>query len=169
MRELLRMSPGDHSPSLLRILPCLTDAGHVRRLCLPQGTDEPLSTRLPVQSIAIFYIPSIAKAAEIRRRDREILAWINRPKKAFLKMRAKTIVVPDRGNQEPSASFGKRVHQRRKGNHRNIVHAKPSARKRHVVTGMEVKILEREPPGRSLTVLRIAVRKSALFDAIMLL
>ena len=84
-------------------------------------------------------------------------------------MRAKTIVVPDRGSQEPSASFGERIRQRGKGNHRDIVHAQPSTRKRHVVAGMEVKILEFEPPGRRLTFLRIAVRKLALFDAIMFL
>ena len=168
-RKLLCMHPSDQTPRLLRILSRLAHAGQTWHLCLLQGTDEPLPTRFLVQHIPILKIAAIPEFRVVLRGDRQVLARIDSPKEAFLEVRAKTIVVPDSRNEESGRSLGERKRHRGKRNHRDIVHAEPSTRKRHVVADMQVEILELKPPGRRLTCLRIAVRKPALFHPIMLL
>ena len=84
-------------------------------------------------------------------------------------MHAKTIIVRNIRDEEPTASRRERIRQRGNRNHPDIVHAEPATRKRHVVAGIQVEILELKPPGRRLTFLRIAIRKPALFHPIMVL
>src|SRR6185295_13106998 len=163
------MSPPDQSPGLTRTLSALAHAGQVRCLCLLQRIDVPLPPRQPIQYITIFELAPIAELAVVEGRHRQVLARIDGPKKAFLEMDAKTTVPPDGWNEEPSAPFCKRIRHRGNRNHRDIVHAEPCTRKRHVVAGTQVKILELEPPGRRLALLRIAVRKPTLFHPIMVL
>ena len=153
----------------MHILSRLAYTRHIRQLCLLQGTDEPLSPRHPVQHVAILQIAPVAEATVIGRRDHQVLARIDGPKKTFLEVRAKTIIVPDIGNEEPRTSLGERIGQRGNRDYPDIVHAKPCSRKRHVVTCIQVKILELKPPSRRLTFLRIAVRKPALFYPIVIL
>jgi hypothetical protein len=86
-----------------------------------------------------------------------------------LEVHPKTIVVPDSGNEEPSPSLVERIRQLGNRNNPDIVHAKPCIRKRHLVAGLQVKILELEPPGRCLAFLGIAVREPTLFHPIMIL
>src|SRR5215510_8381843 len=163
------MRSPDQSPGLSRRLPALAHTGQVRCLCLLQRIDVPLPPRLPIQYITIFELAPIAEAAVIEGRNSQVLAGIDGPKEAFLEMYAKTTVPPDGRDEEPRAPFGKRIRQRGNRNHRDIVHAEPCTRESHVVAGTQVKVLELEPPGRCLTLLRIAVRKPALFHPIMVL
>src|SRR6476660_2784956 len=161
------MRSGDETPSLSRILSYLAHTGHIRQLSLLQGTDKPLSLRLPIQHIPILEIAPIAEAAVIDGRDCQVLARIDDPKEAFLETHAETIVVPDIGNEKPTVPLREGIGQRGNRNHRDIIDAKPSSLKCHVVTGIQVKILERKSPGRRLAFLRIAVRKPALLHPIM--
>ena len=127
-RELLRMGPSDQSPSLMHILSRLAYTRHIRQLCLLQGTDEPLSPRHPVQHVAILQIAPVAEATVIGRRDHQVLARIDGPKKTFLEVRAKTIIVPDIGNEEPRTSLGERIGQRGNRDYPDIVRAKTIGR-----------------------------------------
>ena len=163
-RELLCMGPDDQSPSLPCILSRLAHTGYTRQFCLLQGSDEPLPPRFLVQHIPILEIAAIAEfrcssCGEIVRSWLGLMAQ----KKLSWRCMPKRLSYPTFGNEEPSASRGERIRQRGNRNHPDIVHAEPSTRKRHVVAGIQVEILELKPPGRRLTFLRIAVRKPALF------
>ena len=167
--ELLGMGPADKCASLRRLAPDLAHTRNLRQLGLLQGTDQPLPLRFRVQHIAILQIAPITKVAVIGWRDRQILARINGPVKAFLQMHAKPVVVRDIRNEEPSPPAREGVGQGGNGKHRHIVHIEPSIAKGHVIAGDQVQILEPKPPSRSLAILGIAIREPALLHPIMIL
>src|SRR5437868_13691596 len=166
---MLCMRSCDQSASLVRILSSRTYAGHIRQLRLLQRTHKPLPPRLAVQHITILKIAPVTEAAVVHGGNCQVLARINDPKEAYLEAHAETIVVSDIGNEKATVSLRERIGQGGNRNHPDIIHTEPSSLKCHVVTGIQVKNLERKSPGRRLAFLCIAVRKPTLFHPIMVL
>ena len=129
-----------------------------------------MSPGLPVQHIPIGQIPAIAEITLIIRRDGQVLARTEGPKIALPVQHPEPVVISHARNQK--AALPSRLDRIAEGwdrNERNIVHAKPCVLEVHAFAHVEIHILEPEPPGRDLALLRVAVGEGAVLDPIVVL